>query len=537
MQRKLAYLLMLLASLSQAQVRTVFGRTGDVTANVGDYKAADVTNAVDSTQSYVNPKWLQSLDWSKITNAPIISLGNGNLASGQSALQNNSTGTSDLAVGDYALNSNTTGCCNIGVGHASLYSNTTGSQNTAIGDGALSANQGGDWNTVFGANAGMSINGVDSPPGNPVLGFGNTAVGKDSLLTDVTGNQNTAVGHRALFHATGSYNTAVGADSQVYNSSGSFNTTLGHDAMVGASGSCTDGFASYSGSYNTAVGQSSFCTVTTGSNNTLLGWMSGFLMTSGSNNVVIGYQAGTTNNQANANLSGSNNTFVGYQSGPGVSTAINNAAAIGTNAVVSESDAMVLGGTGQYAVRVGIGTSTPSNVFTIGQGSGIAISDGWATYSSARWKTNIQTLNGALGKIQQLRGVSYDLKGTSKHEIGLIAEEVGRIVPEVVTWSKDGKKAEGVDYSRLTAVLIEATKEQQQLIEEQKRSIRNQSVQIARLASQIKEVQAARAAAEMAPAKGTQPRLSSQSTIEKLNRGKDNAARAETISMQEQGKN
>jgi hypothetical protein len=66
-------------------------------------------------------------------------------------------------------------------------------------------------------------------------------------------------------------------------------------------------------------------------------------------------------------------------------------------------------------------------------GSGTAIADGWSTYSSRRWKTNIHTLHDALGKIEQLRGVSYDLKDPGKHEIGVIAQEVGAVVPEVVS--------------------------------------------------------------------------------------------------------
>jgi len=97
----------------------------------------------------------------------------------------------------------------------------------------------------------------------------------------------------------------------------------------------------------------------------------------------------------------------------------------------------------------------------VGQGQGLALADGWATYSSRRWKSNIQTLPDALSKVEKLRGVSYTLKATGKREIGVIAEEVGEVVPEVVSWEANGKDAQSVDYTRLTALLIEATKEQQ----------------------------------------------------------------------------
>ncbi|MGH9640894.1 MAG: tail fiber domain-containing protein, partial [Terriglobales bacterium] len=186
------------------------------------------------------------------------------------------------------------------------------------------------------------------------------------------------------------------------------------------------------------------------------------------------------------NSTGNFNTALGYTAGPNsASTNLNYATAIGAYAVVGESNALVLGGPlGSGAqVKVGIGTATPSNVLTIARGGGVALGDGWNTYSSRRWKSNIQTLHGALDKVEHLRGVSYDLKTNGKHEVGVIAEEVGAVVPEIVTWEEDGKNAQSVDYSRLTALLIEATKEQQALIHQQQ-------AQIARLTRQVKTIQA-----------------------------------------------
>jgi len=101
-------------------------------------------------------------------------------------------------------------------------------------------------------------------------------------------------------------------------------------------------------------------------------------------------------------------------------------------------------------------------------GNGRGRSYGWDTFSSRRWKTNIQPIRGALEKVERLRGVSFDWKKRGRHDIGLIAEEVGEVVPEVVTYEKNGKDALGVEYARLTALLIEATKEQQSQIRELK---------------------------------------------------------------------
>ena len=191
------------------------------------------------------------------------------------------------------------------------------------------------------------------------------------------------------------------------------------------------------------------------------------------------------------NTTGTYNTALGFLAGPD-SGALYNATAIGAYATVSQSNSIVLGGTysNGFHVNVGIGTTTPTNIFTLVQTGGHAIADGWDTYSSRRWKTNIQTLHGALDKIEQLRGVSYDLEANGKHEVGLIAEEVGAVVPEIVSWDKDGKNAAGVDYSRLTALLIEATKEQQNLIRQQQKQIETQQAEIAHLAAQIRSVRA-----------------------------------------------
>jgi hypothetical protein len=141
---------------------------------------------------------------------------------------------------------------------------------------------------------------------------------------------------------------------------------------------------------------------------------------------------------------------------------------------------------------VGIATFQLSgtNSLTIGQGQGAALADGWATYSSRRWKTNIQTLPDALDKVERLRGVSYDLKENGKHEIGVIAEEVGAVVPEIVQWDKNGKDANGVDYSRLTALLIEAVKQQQAQLNAQQAKSKLQEAQITELRSQLKTIQA-----------------------------------------------
>lgn len=76
--------------------------------------------------------------------------------------------------------------------------------------------------------------------------------------------------------------------------------------------------------------------------------------------------------------------------------------------------------------------------------------------SDERLKDNIQTINNALNKVQALRGVSYIRKTSGTKEIGVIAQEVRKVVPEVVT---EGEEMLSVAYGSLVGLLIEAIKE------------------------------------------------------------------------------
>jgi len=86
-------------------------------------------------------------------------------------------------------------------------------------------------------------------------------------------------------------------------------------------------------------------------------------------------------------------------------------------------------------------------------------------YSDARIKTNISTVENALDKVLQLRGVTYQRTDTEDKstKVGLIAQEVKEVLPEVVTEQTDGLLS--VSYGNMVGVLIEAMKEQQAIIE------------------------------------------------------------------------
>jgi hypothetical protein len=122
------------------------------------------------------------------------------------------------------------------------------------------------------------------------------------------------------------------------------------------------------------------------------------------------------------------------------------------------------------AGAVGVGTTSPAATLDVAAG-GTTLADAWTTRSSRRFKANIQPLEGALAKVVQLQGVSYERKSDGKHEIGVVAEDVAQIVPEVVSRDPNTHELQGVDYSRLTALLIEAVKSQQAEIQHLKAQV------------------------------------------------------------------
>jgi hypothetical protein len=87
-------------------------------------------------------------------------------------------------------------------------------------------------------------------------------------------------------------------------------------------------------------------------------------------------------------------------------------------------------------------------------------------YSDARVKENVETIPNALDKVKSMRGVGYNKIGEEKRSIGVIAQEMLDVIPEVVHTDDQGMHS--VAYGNLVGVLIEAMKEQQAQIDELK---------------------------------------------------------------------
>jgi hypothetical protein len=101
---------------------------------------------------------------------------------------------------------------------------------------------------------------------------------------------------------------------------------------------------------------------------------------------------------------------------------------------------------------------TSSSKFTFNPSTGLLTVTALTESSSIALKENVNPITNALDSILNLVGVTYDRKdGSSKYEAGLIAEEVNKIIPNIVSKNSKGEP-EGIHYTKLTAYLVEAIK-------------------------------------------------------------------------------
>jgi hypothetical protein len=97
--------------------------------------------------------------------------------------------------------------------------------------------------------------------------------------------------------------------------------------------------------------------------------------------------------------------------------------------------------------------------------------------SSIRYKKNIGTFTPGLDLIKNLRPVTFDWRADDSRDLGLVAEQVAKIEPLLVTHNSKGD-VEGVKYDRVGVVLVNAVNEQQEQIEKQQKSITDQQRQL-----------------------------------------------------------
>ena len=214
---------------------------------------------------------------------------------------------------------------------------------------------------------------------------------------------------------------------------------LGKDAL----------YSNVGGARNTAVGLAALRS-NTGNMNTGLGYRAGRAITSGESNVAIGYEVGAT-----TLTTGSSNILIGTSSAvdtpaAGTSNFLNIGGVINAN-MASELVGINLGTTiATYPLQVG---TTSSN----GNGAYLTAAGVWTSISDARVKENVRPLPYGVDDLMKLKPVAYEMKGTHEKQIGLIAQEVMQVIPEVVNGSEETRY--GLSYDNLLALAVKSIQE------------------------------------------------------------------------------
>ena len=382
------------------------------------------------------------------TNALQLSTASHNTAVGSYALASNTSGRGTaigsrslyslttgggVAVGEYSMYSTTTGF-GTALGYYAAYYNTTGDRFVAVGERALQNNTTGRMATAIGGSAMFSA----------TTAWESVAVGYEALKSVTTNSNNTAVGSKSQSAVTGSNNTSVGYHSMLNTASGDYNTAVGSQAMDAAT----------SGSKNVALGAGALYGGT-GSNNIVLGADSGSTL-SGSNNVLIGFNVEAQNTASSYQLNIGNAIY-----GTGLSSqyADPSPAKIGIG-VKAPAETLHVGNEGNSG-----GNIRASSLAGTGNRAVYSDADGTLTNSSsdATMKTDVVPLGSGIATVTALNPVTFTWVDTSRlgaqREVGLLAQEVREVVPEVVGTNADGTLT--VDYPKLVAPLIAAVKEQQ----------------------------------------------------------------------------
>ncbi len=295
--------------------------------------------------------------------------------------------------------------------------------NVMVGVGA-GENNTANYGTFIGDNAGFNNQGSY-----------NTFLGMGTGRNNTTADDNTFVGYYAGYNnETGEYNTFLGTRAGLSTDAGASNTFIGHYT----------GYNNTGGNYNTFVGRYAGLNNTTGGSNVSLGYASGYNNITGVGNVFIGIFAGY-------NETGSNRLYIDNS---------------------NTSSPLLWGDFSNNRLVINGNDSDNTNnrtFFANGQAGGTTA---WYNDSDERLKKNIDSIPEALQKVRQLRGVNFEWKDQEHHEpgqkMGFVAQEAVEVIPEVVS-GEDGHYA--MQYGPITALLVEAMKEQQEIIEGQQEQI------------------------------------------------------------------
>ena len=416
------------------------------------------------------------------------------------------------------------GAVNIASGFASTamgqFTTASGSESTAMG---FSTEASGEEATAMGNNT-MASGGSSTAMGSSTTASGSrsTAMGE---LTVANGNASTAMGSSTIASgfgstamgevtvASGSTSTAMGFDTEA---SGNSATAMGNNTEASASSATAMGFETVaSGAQSTAMGRETFAS---GDRSTAMGDGTRAI---GSSSTAMGVrtQAKGPNSMAavhNTIANGTDEMVVGryndtlvttgqslssdsplFSVGNGLNNANrSNAFVVKYSGLVEIPDSLVVGSFLQIGQgeddRIYIGNDhirdggadilraganfTPdgTNLFNLGgtnhRWKTIFAVNGTINTSDLRAKKNISGLSYGLDEILQLHSVQYNWNQDNddqEQSLGLIAQEILKVIPEVVHVPEEAEELMGVNYAELVPVLIKAIQEQEEIIKHQ----------------------------------------------------------------------
>jgi hypothetical protein len=353
---------------------------------------------------------------------------------------------------------------------ANAYNRSSGTGSVAMGFNNIAGTSSGNGPFILDANNNV---------GQTVFGYASRATGNISFAS---GFRNTASGTTSV--AMGNFNYATG-DSSV---------AIGKESYAQGANAIAIGYKAHAaGGGSVALGQEN---VSWGTTNFTAGYQNtagdiSAVVGSGSSAIAMGYK-NIASREASAAFNKHTKALNQAATSMGFGTTADNLGmlAIGVNNVAGIGDtgasyyyadgtqtelpvgvAFVIGN-GDINAASNTAGSNPSNAFIVKYDGSATLAGDLTVNSDARFKSNIVSLGSTLAKLMQIDGKSYTLKSNEKeNKIGLLAQEILEVFPELVKSGMDKNETLSVNYQGLIPVLINAIKEQQEEIQFIKKSV------------------------------------------------------------------
>ena len=321
--------------------------------------------------------------------------------------------------------------------------------------------------TIIGLFIGINATAQVATSGTNNSGTNASAIGYQSSATNTV---STAIGRETL--ASGITSTAMGYQTSATNTA---STAIGNNSTASGETSIAMGFETEA-THSASIAMGYQTTSTQGASTAM-----GFKTTaSGFGSTSLGYQ--TT-------ASGYGSTSIGYQT----TASGNSSTAIGKNTIASDFGSLVIGQynlSGSTVTNSATEANYANTAFVIGNGTAsnaksdafkvmvngnttvgndLTVSGDIVVSSDARLKANIVSLGATLAKLLLIDGKTYTMKKDGKQKIGVLAQDIQKVFPELVT--ADNKDMLAVNYQGLVPVLINALKEQQSEIDNYRKEV------------------------------------------------------------------